>query len=132
MNEKSYKLYVSFCQFAIFASHLDQPFNDWNDHQISQGFAWRRNSVSFRTLVEDGVHLIKVALKDEMPPVAEDAIRTIEVPFESPSDGNIELASISDSVAVSLPSGKYMLRCEFFGQISGDENIIRVTFVSAA
>lgn len=132
MTEKSYKLYVSFCQIAIFASHLDQPFNDWTDQQVSQGFAWKKNSVSFRTLVEDGIHLIKVAVKAEMPSIAEDAIRTIDVPFESPPDGNIEIASISDSVAISLPSGRYTLRCELFGQISGNENTIRVTFVSAA
>jgi len=118
---------VSYSQIAIFAAKLQQPFNDWTDAHVAQGFAWRPGSVSFRTLNETGPHLIEIEVVDHVGSVSADTIRAIEVPFEVPSDGAIELASISDSVSLSLPTGTFLLRCEFFRNGIGK---IRLTFAS--
>jgi hypothetical protein len=53
-------LQVSCGQLAVFASSLKQPFNDWSDQHVSQGFAWRPGSVSFRSVVEAGRHSIEI------------------------------------------------------------------------
>ena len=106
-------LNVSHSQLAVFASLLAQPFNDWTDQHVSQGFAWRPGSVSFRSLVEAGSHSIEIEVVDHMGNINEDAVRVIEVPFEVPSDGAVEIGSIIETAPVSLPAGKFLLRCEF-------------------
>ena len=45
-------LEISYGQLAVFANSLPQPFNDWTDQHVSQGFAWRPGSVTFRSMVE--------------------------------------------------------------------------------
>jgi hypothetical protein len=132
MIASSYKLYVSYNQIAVFASDLEQPFNDWTDQQVLKGFSWRENSVSFRTLVEEATHQIDVVTAINMPTIPKEAIRAIEVPFESPANGKIEVASISDSIALSLPAGKYALRYELLGQDSNSDHRIRLTFAKTA
>jgi hypothetical protein len=42
-----------------------------------------------------------------------DAIRVIQVPFDVPPSGNIEVASISDSTALQIPAELYELRFEY-------------------
>lgn len=34
-------IYLSYSQFCVFLSSLDQPYNDWSDRSYAQGFAWR-------------------------------------------------------------------------------------------
>lgn len=108
----SIQMNVSYSQLAIFCSSLSQPFNDWEQRHVDQGFAWRLGSVSFRTLTEFGIHLIEVNVVDVFDSVSTAAVRVIDVPFEIPVSGDVEIASISDSVPLSLPSGQYCLRCE--------------------
>ncbi len=109
MAVSSFDLNVSYGQLAIFWSTLPQPFNDWTDQHVGQGFAWRPGSASFRTLIESGIHTVDVNLVDQALPVSSDAVRVIEVPFDVPADGAIEVASISDSVPLTLPAGMYQL-----------------------
>lgn len=122
-------LEVSYGQLVVFASALRQPFNDWTDQHVAQGFAWRPGSVSFRTLVEAGPHSVEINIVDQVGAVDPDAVRVIEVPFDVPANGAIEVGSISDSVPLSLPSGTFLLRCEFLG--SGDVAGERVRLVFA-
>jgi hypothetical protein len=119
---------VSFGQLAVFASSLRQPFNDWTEQHVSQGFAWRPGSVSFRSMVEAGRHSIEIAVANHLGAVHPEAIRVIEVPFEIPADGAVEIGSIADTVPVSLPAGSFLLRCEFLppGNTSGER--ARLTF----
>ena len=42
---------VSYSQIAVFNSELENPFNDWTDQHVLQGFSWREESGSFKTLV---------------------------------------------------------------------------------
>lgn len=119
---------VSYSQLAVFVSSIKQPFNDWTDRHVDQGFAWRAGSVSFRTLAEEGVHAIEVSVVDRMGPIRNDAIRVIEVPFDVPPDGAVEIGSISETVSVSLPAGAFLLRCEFLQPPSTEGERVVMTF----
>ncbi|ALV28013.1 competence protein ComJ [Pannonibacter phragmitetus] len=94
---------VSYRQLSVFASSLSQPFNDWTDQHVAQGFAWRPGSVSFRTMSEVGTHIVDVEVVDRLNAVHPDTLRAIEVPFEVPPDGEIEIGSISETVPLTLP-----------------------------
>lgn len=125
-------LEVSYGQIAVFASSLKQPFNDWTDQHVSQGFAWRPGSVSFRALAEAGQHSIEIDVKSHIGPVHDDAIRVVDVPFEVPADGCVEIASIADTASVSLPAGTFQLRCEFMQPVGAAGERVRLTFVKDA
>lgn len=113
MADTSFNLDVSYSQIAIFDSALSQPFNDWTNEHVCQGFAWRKGSVSFRTLLESGLHKVEVAVTENEDRLSDSVIRAIEVPFTVPESGDIEVASISDGVHLQLPSGNYALKVEF-------------------
>lgn len=119
---------VSHAQLALFDSSLKQPFNDWTDRHVGQGFAWRPGSVSFRTLVDAGAHVIEVRVADRMGPMRDDAIRVVEVPFDVPQDGALEIGSIAETLPVSLPAGTFVLRCEFLHPPSIEGERVAMTF----
>jgi hypothetical protein len=121
-------LEVSFGQLAVFIPSLTQPFNDWTDRHVSQGFSWRPGSVSFRSVTESGWHRIEIDILDRVGAVHSEAVRVIEVPFEVPKDGAIEIGSISESVPFSLPAGTFLLRCEFLKPVIHGEERVRLTF----
>ncbi|WP_445371966.1 competence protein ComJ [Methylomonas sp. HW2-6] len=107
------KSYLSYAQVCIFSSLLDQPFNDWSERNVSQGFSWRPGSSSFRTLVEDGDHQINVFIDEPIPPrLQANCIRAFKVPFET-VDGNIEISGISESTPLEISPGQYVLQVEF-------------------
>lgn len=119
---------VSYRQLSVFASSLSQPFNDWTDQHVAQGFAWRPGSVSFRTMSEVGTHIVDVEVVDRLNAVHPDTLRAIEVPFEVPPDGEIEIGSISETVPLTLPPGSFVLRCEFLRSASEDGDRVRLIF----
>lgn len=121
-------LEVSYGQLAVFASSLKQPFNDWTDQHVSQGFAWRLGSVSFRSMVEAGRHSIEIDVVNHVDAVHPDAVRVVEVPFEIPADGAIEVGSIAETVPLSLPAGLFLLRCEFLQPPGDAGERVRLTF----
>lgn len=121
-------LEVSHGQIAVFASSLKQPFNDWTDQHVSQGFAWPPGSVSFRSIVEAGRHSIEIDVANHVGGLHPDAARVVDVPFEIPADGAIERGSISDSAPLSLPVGSFLLRCEFLQPASAAGERVRFTF----
>jgi Competence protein J (ComJ) len=119
---------VSHSQFAVFVSGLMNPFNDWTNKHVAQGFAWRKGSVSFRSIVEAGRHSIEINVVNRAGTVKTDAVRVIEVPFEVPADGAIEIGSIVETVSLSLPAGAFLLRCEFLGSDETTVERVRLTF----
>ncbi|MQX19872.1 hypothetical protein GHJ84_02360 [Sinorhizobium meliloti] len=125
---RAYKIHldVEYNQVAVFSSGLKNPFNNWEDRHVSQGFAWRPRSVSFRTL-DNGPHSVDVFTTEYAGPLSHGVIRAVEGPFNVPGDGRFEIASISEAVDLSLPPGKYLLRSEMFGR-SGDVELIRLIF----
>ncbi|WP_342712194.1 competence protein ComJ [Bradyrhizobium sp. B124] len=120
---------ISHGQLAVFASSLQDPYNDWTDQHFAQGFTWRPGSVSFRSMVAAGWHSVKIEVVNHAGPVHPDAVRVIEVPFEVPADGAIEVGSIAETVPLSLPAGPFLLRCEFWQPFDTDEDErVRLTF----
>jgi hypothetical protein len=66
---------------------------------------------------------------DDPAPISVDAIRVVEVPFDVPHDGAIEVASISDATALTLPSRAYSLRVEFFSQDQDGSIRVKLFFI---
>lgn len=106
------QIYLSYSQLCVFLSSLANPFNDWSDRNFSQGFSWRDGSASFRALLEDGDHQINLFIDEPVPEMASNVFRAFKVPFDT-KDGNIEIASISDSTPLEIPPGQYSLQVEF-------------------
>jgi hypothetical protein len=119
---------VSYSQLAVFDRSLERPFNEWTDRHVAQGFSWRPGSVAFRTIEEAGQHLVTVRLETEESDPAPDAIRVIDVPFEVPPSGAIEIGSISDSVSLELPSESYQLRFECYEHANSATPRVRLLF----
>ena len=119
-------LEVSYSQISLFCSGVENPFNDWEERHVSQGFSWRRGSVSFRTLKEGGTHDIEIIVVDKIGSISPDAVRVIEVPFDVQGDGSVEIASIGDGKSLILPVGEFLLRCEMFDS-SREPFIVRMT-----
>jgi hypothetical protein len=121
-------LEVSYGQLGVFASSLEQPFNDWTDRHVSQGFAWRPGSVSFRSIVEAGRHSIEIDVVNHAGTIHPEAVRVVEVPFEVPPDGAVEVGSIAETIPLSLPAGSFLLRCEFLRCAGAVGERVRLTF----
>jgi hypothetical protein len=100
---------VSYSQIAVFDSQLEDPFNDWLESHVKQGFSWRKGSVSFRTIEENGQISVVVRVAEKLPQVA--GIRAIAVPFTCLS-GTVDISSISSNRTVDLPKGNYQLLFE--------------------
>ncbi|MGO4622609.1 competence protein ComJ [Ensifer sp. 2YAB10] len=122
------ELFVTFGQLSVFNSQLNDPFNDWDEVHVSQGFAWRPGAVSFRTLL-DGDHRVEMVMRDRESEIVSGARRVVEVPFDVA--GEIEVASISDGCSVDLERGLYQLRVEFCGEVSGKQQV-HLTFTKCA
>ena len=99
---------VSYSQIAVFPANLAQPFNDWTTEHVQQGFAWRREAVSFKTLRESGMVEVFWDVKAAVN-LRPDSIRAIGVPFLVPAEGLIEIASITDGHQIQLVGGHYSL-----------------------
>ena len=110
-------IYLSYSQFCVFLSSLDQPYNDWSDRSYAQGFAWRLGSASFRSLVDEGNHITNFFINEHVPAISADVVRAFKVPF-AVRDRNIEIGSISDSISLEMAEGDYSLQVEFLRQSS--------------
>ena len=130
MADATLNIYVSYGQICVFESDLDNPFNDWSDVHIRQGFSWRPGSASFLTLEETGQHLVVLRVCKEDRALSADAVRIIEVPFEVPTNGNVEVASITDGQQISIPAGSYTLRAEFLTPGGEKASTVELTFIS--
>jgi hypothetical protein len=109
-----FSLSVSYSQVAVFDRALEHPFNLWTERHVKQGFSWRPGSVSFATLDEAGQHDVEIDVVSDDVALSPGAVRIIQTPFEVPQSGSIEIASISESIPLSLASGPYLLRFEYF------------------
>jgi len=118
-------LTVSYAQIAVFQASLLNPFSDWTDTHVNQGFAWRPGSVSFRTKVDDGPHEVVVACKAYADAPVE-GLRVIEVPFSVTGSAPVVIASIGDEFTVDLPEGSYALR---FAIAADDARCIELSFL---
>jgi Competence protein J (ComJ) len=129
METSEFVISVSYSQLAVFDHSLERPFNEWTDRHVAQGFAWRPGSVSFCTVEESAQYFVMVRLGDHERDPEPDAIRVIDVPFDVPHEGRIEIGSISDSVPLVLPSGSYQLRFECHRRTNDSGPTVYLSFV---
>lgn len=105
MSEFSFETAILYSQIALFQYGLDNPFNDWSETHVNQGFSWRDGSVSFGTLSSDGDCKITVKLTKKIE-TDDDIIRAIVVPFKV-EKGGIEIGSVMETVSIDIPEGTY-------------------------
>lgn len=116
---KGIHVVVSYTQFSVFDPKLPNPFNDWSDEHVAQGFSWRPGSVSFGTLESDGDLFVRVIMSKPFDENSSMAERIIAVPFRVPDHDRVELGSIGGGVEVCIPSGDYELIYEHGRDESG-------------
>jgi hypothetical protein len=105
----SVELDVMYSLVAVFDSRLEQPFNDWEDEHVSQGFSWRPGSVSFATVESGGSISVDIVRRREALREPGDAMRAIRVPFLVQEHGGVEVSTIVGEVVVELDAGDYAL-----------------------
>lgn len=120
----NFQVFVSYSQLSVFDASLTNPFNRWTSAHVAQGFCWRPGSVSFNTLAESGKCNVELLEERTEVSLSPSSIRVIEVPFEVPSTGVIEVASISDGQRVRLAPGPHALRFEALSELA-----IRFVFI---
>lgn len=98
---------ISYGQLCVFDPSLDEPFNDWTDRHLEQGFAYRPGSVSFAT--DQGGEAIVAIRRAAQPPDLQEARVAIVVPFEVADSGEVEVGSISSSAAAEIGAGQFAL-----------------------
>lgn len=128
MELKELTISVSYSQLTIFDRSLDRPFNGWTDKHVAQGFSWRPGSVAFRTIEDSGLHLLTILLEADEDESTPPAIRVIDVPFEVPPNGSIEIGNIADSVVLELPPAVYQLRFECLERANHPCSRVRLLF----
>jgi hypothetical protein len=128
MNVRSFSLMVLYSQVAIFRASVENPFSDWTESLVRQGFAWRADSASFQTIEGGGTHAVEVVVDAGTAEISSQATRVIEVPFEVPDDGSVRIGSIADEVSISIPPGSYALRFECIPSQDGSDPAIRLVF----
>ncbi|UGA36252.1 competence protein ComJ [Chromobacterium haemolyticum] len=97
---------VSYNQICVFNSDMDEPFNDWNQAHVEQGFSWRQGSVSFGAIENDETELEITAQHSYS--LDNQAIRAISVPFKTES-GSLIIGSIGDEREIDIEPGSYEL-----------------------
>jgi hypothetical protein len=108
MNEITFKTDIYYSQLSVFQNGLENPFNDWNDTHINQGFSWRDGSVSFGTLSDDEECEITVRVTESLAIDTDDVIRAILVPFYIGNNG-IEVGSVMETIVIDIEEGNYGL-----------------------
>jgi hypothetical protein len=105
-----FQLPFSHSQIAVFQGDLENPFNDWEDTHVDQGFSWREGSVSFSTLTDGGTIDVEVVVKKAWS-IDRAADRIIRVPFLV-SETGVEVASIISGQTLDIAPGTYSLYFE--------------------
>jgi Competence protein J (ComJ) len=107
MSAFSFETDILYSQIALFQFGIENPFNDWNETHVDQGFAWRDGSVSFGTLSSDVDCKITVNIMEKIE-IEHDIIRAIVVPFKV-KKGGIEIGSVMETITIDIPEGTYEL-----------------------
>jgi hypothetical protein len=103
MSVQSFILEISYSQFAVFNPQVKNPFNEWTDDHVKQGFSWRDDSACFRTLTESGESSFQISYHAVLPDLYPSAIRAILVPVPKLHDKKLEIASLGDNKIITMP-----------------------------
>jgi len=102
-----FNLELAWSQISLFEANLTDPFNDWNERHLAQGFTWRPGSVSFRTVERHGDIAVTVDFIGQLA-VDPEAHRAVVVPFTC-WGGVVEISTIAQSELLEIPAGRYAL-----------------------
>jgi hypothetical protein len=119
-------MYISYSQIAIFIKGLENPFNNWRDIDIVQGFAWRDQSVSFKTTETDYEYNVEVNKANDYNGPKKSSYIAISVPFEV-TNKKLEIASITESFEIELELGSYQI--VFEEGVDGEKKYCLITFI---
>jgi hypothetical protein len=103
-----FKLEISYSQIAVFNPMLENPFNNWTEEHFNQGFVWRPQSVSFRTVLAKGGNAAVSFDRGDDVVLRDDAVIAIAVPFDL-QDPQIEIASVFKGEVFDFEPGEYEL-----------------------
>ncbi|WP_425603348.1 competence protein ComJ [Luteimonas endophytica] len=120
----SFNLFVSYSQIAVFWPTLENPFSSWTEGEVERGFTFRPGSVSFKTTTESGDYSLEVFDDSIGGSPNSECVTSVEVPFEVPENGEVEIASISDGCVISVTPGTVQLRFEEL-----ENNVVRISFL---
>ncbi len=108
-------LEVSYKQISIFIYGLDNPFNDWSQINIKQGFTYRSESIGIMTLNDDGPIHVNV---DTSLNIVPESVRILVLPFKIIGENGVEIATLTESSWIDIPDGEYSLIIQL-----GNDNI---------
>lgn len=100
-----FNLELSWSQVSLFDASLTDPFNDWTEAHLNQGFSWRPGSVSFKLPTRTGGLDVSVDFIHSLY-IIPDARWAIVVPFHSWA-GVIEVSTMSQSELIEIPPGRF-------------------------
>ncbi|SFT02384.1 competence protein ComJ [Marininema halotolerans] len=118
---------ISFSQLCVFRADLKNPFNDWVDEHVEQGFSWRPGSVSFAALSDWECDII-VSVKNEMQ-LNDDCVRSIVVPFYVDNEEVAVSSIMSEEYIFKVPKGVYELSFHATPlEVSEEDGLFRVRY----
>lgn len=89
------RLEISYAQFFIYDAAVVNPFAEWRNEYTDQGFARMESAVTFTTLIEEGLAIVRAHL--EPFGSADGYDRVIRVPFRAIS-GAIKVEAVGDQI----------------------------------
>lgn len=123
----SCSLDLCYRQFYIFRKGLKNPFNEWNEKHVEQGFSFRPESIGIMTISESGILHIDV-LQDAV--ICDNAKRILEFKFTVPNN-YVEIATVTASCFYKIKCGDYKVRIQLSSQREG-EDLCRISFLPIA
>jgi len=118
------ELNLLYKQFCIFNAGLKNPFNEWSDELIEQGFSIRKESLSIMTISNAGLLDVNIMNEDK---IIEGANRIVEFEFKVKRHG-VEIATATDSLPVKVEKGVYKVRVQLCSEEEG-KDICYISFL---
>lgn len=118
------ELNLTYKQFCIFNCDLENPFNNWNDVHVQQGFVVRENSISVMTISTEGILCIDILSENIL---IDKAKRIIEFDFIV-MNNCVEIATITDCFQIKVIDGHYKIRVQLYSEYDG-KDICYITFL---
>lgn len=111
------ELELSYKQFCIFNESVNNPFNDWSEENIAQGFSIRKESISIMTLNSSGILKISVLTDSRL---LDNAKRIVEFEYMV-KDENLSIATISSELKIKIKEGLYKIRVQLCNESDESE-----------
>ncbi|HEY9639053.1 MAG TPA: competence protein ComJ, partial [Coleofasciculaceae cyanobacterium] len=108
----SFQIGLSQNLISIFEPSLEYPLNDWLPENNVQGFSWRPQSVSFKTLGHGSNLDAEIWMANKINPLLEKTVRAILVPFSVSSSNIVAIEDApgpSNEHTISICEGEYTL-----------------------